>query len=111
MATVEEALQYAWKIHQQGQIQPAESVYRQVLAVAPQHPSAWCFLGIALHDQKRYPEAIVAYREAIRLQPEFPIAFNNLGNTLRYVYQADEADKLVCISRITIAVLEKLPQK
>ncbi len=93
MPSVEEALQYAWKIHQQGQSQSAESIYRQVIAVVPHHPSAWCFLGIALHDQKRYPEAIAAYRESIRLQPSFPIAFNNLGNTLRYVYQAEESDR------------------
>ena len=62
--------------------QEAEQLYRQVLAAQPTNPNAWCYLGMALHDQERYDEAVAAYRRALELQPNFPIALNNLGNSL-----------------------------
>lgn len=92
MPTADSLLQQAWQIHQQGQVQRAEEVYRHVLKQLPNLANAWCFLGIALHDQHRYREAIDAYRKSLALQPEFPVALNNLGNSLRYDYQTEEAD-------------------
>lgn len=91
MPTLAEALQQAWEIHQAGRIAQAEQVYRQVLAAQPDHASAWCFLGIACHDQQRYDEAIAAYRRALTLRPNFPSAYNNLGNTYRMLRRVDEA--------------------
>ncbi len=97
MQTADSILQQAWQLHQQGQVQRAETIYRQVLQQAPNHPSAWCFLGIALHDQHRYRDAIAAYQKSIQLQPNFPIALNNLGNSLRYDYRPEEAEQ--CFQR------------
>jgi Tfp pilus assembly protein PilF len=92
MTTADEYLQQAWRIHQQGDLAQSERAYRLVIEQIPNHPSAWCFLGIALHDQKRYRQAIEAYRRAISIQPQFPVALNNLGNSLRYDYQPDAAE-------------------
>jgi FkbM family methyltransferase len=91
MPTLAEALQQAWEIHQAGRIAHAEQIYRQVLAAQPDHASAWCFLGIACHDQQRYDEAIAAYRNALALRPNFPSAHNNLGNTYRMLRRVDDA--------------------
>jgi Flp pilus assembly protein TadD len=91
MANVAQALQDAWKVHQQGEYARAESVYRGVLAAQPDNATAWCYLGIALHDQRRYDEAVAAYRRALELQPQFPVALSNLGNTLSRLGRLDEA--------------------
>src|SRR4051794_649181 len=91
MATAEETLQEGWKAQQAGDPRTAERVYRQVIASEPIHANAWCFLGMALHDQVRYQEAIAAYHKALALQPKFAIAFNNLGNTYRLMRQLDKA--------------------
>ncbi|MEQ8790498.1 MAG: DUF6165 family protein [Pirellulaceae bacterium] len=93
MANVAQALQGAWKVHQQGEVARAESVYRDVLAAQPDNAAAWCYLGIALHDLRRYDEAVAAYRRALELQPQFPVALSNLGNTLSRVGRLDEAEQ------------------
>lgn len=91
MTTVAEALQIGWRRHQAGQFAAAEHVYRQVLQVAPQDENAWCFLGMACHDQRRYDEAVEAYEFALRLRPRFPVALNNLANTLKQLGRFEEA--------------------
>ncbi len=59
----------------------------------PQSENAWCYLGIALHDKKRYTEAVEAYRKAIELKPAFAIAWNNMGNSLRYLLEFGSAEE------------------
>lgn len=91
MATMAELLTEGWRLHQAGDLAGAERVYRQALQVDPQDANAWCYLGMACHDQDRFDEAVAAYRRAIQLRPQFPVAFNNLGNTLRLQRRLDEA--------------------
>lgn len=97
MTTTAEALAHGWRLHQAGQWSAAEQVYRQVLQANPADANAWCYLGIACHDQDRLDEAVAAYRRAIQLQPNFPIVFNNLGNTLRL--QRKLADAVACFDQ------------
>lgn len=92
MPTVEEALQLGWKQHQTGDFRNAEHIYRQVLAVTAANANAWCFLGMACHDQARYDEAVEAYHKAIDIQPNFPVALSNLGNTLKQQGKLVEAE-------------------
>ncbi len=97
MTTTAEALAQGWRVHQAGQWAAAERIYRQVLQTNPADANAWCYLGIALHDQDRLDEAVAAYRRALQLQPAFPVAFNNLGNTLRL--QRKLADAVACFDQ------------
>jgi Flp pilus assembly protein TadD len=83
MTTIDEALQIGWRCHQTGDLRNAESIYRQVLMVAPSNENAWCFLGMACHDQGRYEEAVEAYERALLIRANFPVALSNLGNTLK----------------------------
>jgi FkbM family methyltransferase len=92
MPTVEEALEIAWKQHQAGDLRGAEKVYRQVLQVTPANANAWCFLGMACHDQRRFDDAVEAYRQALQIQPNFPVALSNLGNTLKQKGKPNEAE-------------------
>jgi tetratricopeptide (TPR) repeat protein len=90
--TVEETLQLGWRQHQAGDLCAAESQYRQALARAPANENAWCFLGMACHDQRRYAQAEHAYQRALQLRPDFHIARGNLGNTLRAQGRLAEAE-------------------
>lgn len=92
MPTVDEALQIGWKRHQAGDLRNAEHIYRQVLAVASADANAWCFLGMACHDQSRFDDAVAAYRKALAIQPNFPVVLSNLGNTLKQQGKLDEAE-------------------
>ena len=92
MPTVEEALQLGWKRHQAGDLRNAEHIYRQVIAVAAADANAWCFLGMACHDQSRFADAVEAYRKALDIQPNFPVVLSNLGNTLKQQGKLDEAE-------------------
>lgn len=93
MQSSADQLNKAWQVHQRGGIAQAEQVYRSVLQKEPKNANAWCFWGIALHDMRRYADAVKAYENSISLQPIFPIAYNNLGNSLRFLGRVDEADK------------------
>src|SRR5262245_26403311 len=97
MPTLEETLNQGWQVHQAGKPRDAERIYRQALASQPQSAAAWCYLGIALHDQQRYDEAVSAYRRAIDLRANFHIALNNLGNTYRLMRQIDDA--VICFDK------------
>lgn len=91
VSSIEAALGKAWEAHQRGDVAAAEQVYRQAVAEAPDHAHAWCYLGLACHDQERFIEAEQAYRHAIRLLPGFTVAHNNLGNSLKLQGRIDEA--------------------
>jgi FkbM family methyltransferase len=91
MPTTAETLSQGWKIHQAGKVREAEQIYQQALAAEPMNASAWCYLGIAFHDQERYDEAVAAYQRALKLKPHFPIALNNLGNSFRLMRRLPEA--------------------
>ncbi len=92
MPNTDELLAQTWKVHQQGNASHAEQVYLSVLQREPNHFNAWCYLGIALHDLKKYAQSVEAYKRALALHPNFPIALNNLGNSLRYLGRVHEAD-------------------
>ena len=83
MATVDQVLSQAWAVHQAGDFNAAQQLYRKVLDGHPENANAWCYLGLALHDQGRFAQAIEAYRRAIGIKPDYPIAYNNMGNSLQ----------------------------
>lgn len=91
MTTTADALAHGWKLHQAGDLASAENIYRQVLQTDANDANAWCYFGMACHDQDRLDEAVAAYRKAIQISPNFPVAFNNLGNTLRLQRRLDES--------------------
>jgi Tetratricopeptide repeat len=97
MPTIEETLNGAWQMHLGGQVLEAEHVYRQVLAVEPQCAAAWCYLGMACHDQERFDDALFAFQQAIGLDPNMPAAYQNLGKSLGRMRRFDDA--IACFDR------------
>ncbi|TWT53937.1 Photosystem I assembly protein Ycf3 [Rubripirellula amarantea] len=92
MSNSAQSLSHAWKLHQAGQINEAEQIYRNVVSIEKRNADAWVYLGIALFDQRLFDESVAAYRKAIDIRHQFPIAWNNMGNSLRMLGRTEEAD-------------------
>ncbi|MGA2257874.1 MAG: tetratricopeptide repeat protein [Thermoguttaceae bacterium] len=57
MATIPEALAIAIQHHQAGRLQAAEQIYRQILAVEPNHANAVYLLGVIASQVGNMDEA------------------------------------------------------
>jgi predicted TPR repeat methyltransferase len=78
--------------HQQGEIDEAVVIYRQVLAAAPDHVDALHFLGVAEHQKGNSEKALEHIGRALALLPDQPDALNNRGNIFKTLGRLDEAE-------------------
>lgn len=87
-------LQQAMQCQQQGQLDSAETLYQQVLALDPQQADALHLLGV-LHAQRRdFARAHALIWQAITVNPDEAMFHNNLAN--------------VCVERGMLAEAEPL---
>ena len=70
-------------LHQQGRLDQAQEIYRQVLQYQPQNSDALHLLGVVAMQKGDNPSAVESINRAIQIQPHHPIYLNNLGNALR----------------------------
>jgi protein O-GlcNAc transferase len=89
--TILQALQIALQHHQAGRLSNAEALYRQILAVQPNHADALHFLGVIAHQVGRHDVAMELIRQSIVLNPRNSAAHSNLGEACRAADQQDEA--------------------
>jgi tetratricopeptide (TPR) repeat protein len=75
-------LQQALELHQGGQIEAAEALYRRALATVPDHPDALHLMGLTALQRGDTLRAIDLIRKAATLQPRSPIYHGNLANAL-----------------------------
>ena len=71
--------------------QAAESVYREVVALNPEHAEAHINLGCMLHEMGRVLEACKHYGAAAKSHPEDPTGAFNLGVGLTDLGELEEA--------------------
>lgn len=79
------------QLQQAGDLDQAESLYRKVLATAPNHPDALHLLGLLKHQRRNSGEAIEFIERAIIAQPGIAEFHNNLGEAYRAVGKFAEA--------------------
>jgi Flp pilus assembly protein TadD len=77
--------------HRQRRMGEAEGLYRQVLAVDPNHIDALHMLGVLAYQAGRPEAAVDLIGRAIGLHGENPSFHNNIGEALRYLGRLDEA--------------------
>ena len=75
-----DALRLAVEMHQDRQLEGAETLYRRILAAAPQQADTLHFLGMLRHQLGHSDEGIALIEQAVRLLPDFAGFHNNLGN-------------------------------
>ena len=78
MATVPQALAMAIQHHQAGQLQAAEQIYRQILAVEPNQPDALHLLGV-IRTRSGSKVAVERIGRAIGLNGNVAVFHGNLG--------------------------------
>lgn len=82
----------AIRFHQEGNLDEAERIYRQILRASTKQPDALNFLGILTHQTGRSEESIALIKQAIQLNPHYSDAHNNLGNVFKELGRLDEAE-------------------
>jgi len=81
----------ALALHQRGDLDSAERVYRAALAAAPAHPIATHYLGVVLYQRNRLDEAMPLLESAVAAVPQEPEFHNNLGLALAAADRGDDA--------------------
>jgi predicted TPR repeat methyltransferase len=75
-----DALRLAVDMHRNRQFEGAETLYRRILAAAPEHADTLHFLGMLRHQRGHSDEGIALIEQAATLVPGFAGFHNNLGN-------------------------------
>ncbi|WP_446808829.1 tetratricopeptide repeat protein [Methylomonas sp. 2BW1-5-20] len=90
------ALGAAIRLHQSGQVNDAEAVYRTILDQFPKCPEALHFLGLLKHQQGDSDAAIQLIGQALAEAPQYFDAYNNLGNIYIKLEQFTQAADAYC---------------
>jgi len=70
------------RLHQRGEFERAEAIYRNVLRQQPDHPEALHLLGVLLHQKGASDEAVAAIERALEKDPKSADATYNLADIL-----------------------------
>jgi len=89
--TLDQALQLARSHQQAGRLGDAESIYKDILAAAPDNAEVHADLAVVLHRSGQIDRAIAEYRHALALAPDYFDAHNNMGLALQAKGQLDPA--------------------
>lgn len=84
-------LALAAKHHQEGRIEDAEQLYRQVLNNNPRNVDALRMLAMVAATAKRYDDAERLLRKAVGIAPDFLTAIVDLGRVLKEQDRFEEA--------------------
>ncbi|MGD0769052.1 MAG: tetratricopeptide repeat protein [Tepidisphaeraceae bacterium] len=89
--TLRQQLESGISHHQAGRLAEAEKIYRQVLALQPNHADALHLLGMLAAQAGRLDAGIELIRRAIAICPTRAIYYCNLGNGLFHLGRLDES--------------------
>jgi protein O-GlcNAc transferase len=82
MASIPQTLAIAIQHHNAGRLPAAEEIYRQILAVAPEHAEALHLLGVLAHQSRQHEAAVEYIERAIRQKGDVARFHNNLGGSV-----------------------------
>ena len=76
-----------------GDFVSAELKAKKIIKKFPNYIVIYNILGMTLHAQRKFPEAIKYFNHALQMDPKFSIAINNLGNTYFSMGDLENAEK------------------
>ena len=88
---VQAKLQQGLNYHQQGQLDIAQRLYREVLEIQPRQADSLHLLGVIAAQSNRHQDAIDLISKAIAIIPTNPHFYLNRGLALKEVHRIDEA--------------------
>src|SRR2546423_10740868 len=88
---IEQAMRAAFAHHQAGRLREAEHIYRQVLAVQPEHFEALQLLGLVAHATGHNDAAVELMSKALRVNPAAAGVRANLAFVYRSMGRPEEA--------------------
>ena len=77
--------------HKNGELDQAETVFREILKLVPDHPGALHFLGVIARQCGNLGSAVQLIKKAIKISPNYYTAHSNLGQTYRDLGQTKKA--------------------
>jgi predicted TPR repeat methyltransferase len=89
--TLEEALAYGIRRHQENDLEQAETIYELVLGRHPDRIDVVNYLGILKHQRGDPEGALALMRRVVEHSPEADGAWNNLGNVLLALGRDEDA--------------------
>ncbi len=94
---LQQTMQDAVALHQQGRLREAEKLYARVLKAAPDHFDALHLLGLAKAQGGQMGEAFRLMSAALKINPKVPDVLMNLANVLHALKR--DAEALDCLDR------------
>lgn len=107
MTVVAALLARAVAAHRAGRVTDAASIYRDVLAVEPEHPRACHLLGFALLQMGTPADAVPFLVTALRRAPHAPNAWAHLGVALTALGQPQPATRALRRALLLAPALEE----
>jgi Flp pilus assembly protein TadD len=105
MSTIAQRLARAMQLHEAGQRDQAEALYRGILQESTRHPHAIHLLGVLAHQAGRNAEALELIQEALAIQGPHPVFYSNLAA----VYlELGRFDDVIAVSREAVRLQPNL---
>ena len=89
--TIQQAYDLALVHHRAGQLAEAESIYRKILGIAPNHAPTLSMLGMLARQQGRLTESLELTGRAVELDPGSPLSHFNQAQSLAAAGMIDQA--------------------
>ena len=88
---IQDLIQKGIQLHQAGELPQAETIYRKILEVDPDHANANHLLGLVAIRSGALDNAVQLISKAIQLDPNIAPFYCNLGRTLKEMGRLDHA--------------------
>ena len=90
MSTIAQRLARAMQLHEAGQLDQADVLYRGILQESPQNPHAIHLLGVLAHQAGRNTEAVEQIQHALAIHGPHPVFLSNLAAVYLDLGRLDE---------------------
>jgi len=88
---IDKKLRHAYALHQQGNLNDAEIIYKEVLHAHPLHFETLLLLGSLSAQKKDHWQAVKLLTQALEINPKHPDCFNNLAIAMKELHFYDDA--------------------